>query len=207
MHKPRAAPFSIETLRSLLRLDPETGKLYWRERGVEWFKRGYSSADANCRAWNTKYAGKEAFTSDDGRGYARSHIFGLSYRAHRIVFALSHGYWPAGEIDHIDGDPSNNKPANLREASRKENMRNRMSRRDSSSVYCGVSWITRDKRWRAACTNPSGKKVHLGQFTDEIEAARAYDAAAREWHGEYAATNFPCYRPQTERDQRNAQPV
>ena len=92
-------------------------------------------------------------------------------------------------VDHIDGNKQNNMVTNLRFCTNAENLRNRGSYRGSSSKYVGVHWHTASGKWQAKITI-NGKNKHLGLFTDEQEAARVYDAAARELHGEFARLNF-----------------
>lgn len=178
-------PIPVDLLRQLLRLDPETGSLYWRERGAEWFRDSRRSAADECARWNTRYAGKEAFTSTDSRGYRHGLIFRRTYSAHRVVFALHWGRWPDGDTDHRDGNRSNNRPENLREATRAQNIQNSRRRAGGSSRFRGV-WLNRSGRWQAECM-----KHYLGTFSDDVEAARAYDAAARGLQGEFARLNFP----------------
>lgn len=91
--------------------------------------------------------------------------------------------------DHFNGDGLDNRRANLRPATRAENMHNMATYRGSSR-FKGVSWHRRQMRWRATIGR-SGRHIHLGHFADEAEAAHAYDAAARAAFGEFAALNFP----------------
>ncbi len=178
--------FIADTLRQLLRLDHETGRLWWLSREPTWFatKRAFST-------WNTRYAGKEAFTATSGKGYRHGAILGRTCEAHRAVFALVHGRWPAGgEVDHRDGNKLNNRPDNLRAASHTENTRNRGGDAESTSRFCGVCWDSRCQKWRAHATM-HGTFHHLGRFIDEVDAARAYDEFARAHHGAFARLNFP----------------
>lgn len=182
-------PVSIDVLHKLLRLNGSTGQLFWKERDPSWFPRGRHGQEATCKWWNGRFAGKEAFTAHDTHGHRQGSIFGRLYAAHRVVFALSYGHWPE-MVDHIDGDRSNNAVSNLRAASRAENMRNRGSI-GRSSRYCGVSWDSYAKKWRARCARADGTTAHLGKYSSERDAAIAYDKAAAKAHGDFAKLNFP----------------
>jgi len=92
--------------------------------------------------------------------------------------------------DHINGDGLNNRKVNLREASRAENSWNSgKSRGVSRSKYKGPAWDSRDKRWEVRIS-VNGRRIYLGRFKNEVEAAKAYDAAAKKYHGRYANLNF-----------------
>lgn len=92
--------------------------------------------------------------------------------------------------DHIDNDGLNNTRNNMRTATHQENCRNRRSRRNSSSKYLGVSRYTRDPNTWVAQISTGEKKIMLGHHKSEEAAAKAYDAAALKYHGEFAHLNF-----------------
>jgi hypothetical protein len=94
--------------------------------------------------------------------------------------------WPY--VDHVNGNGLDNRRDNLRPATRAQNQRNARRRIDNTSGFKGVS-INRG-RWQAVI-RAGGTPRNLGRFDDPESAARAYDAAARELHGEYATLNFP----------------
>ena len=97
--------------------------------------------------------------------------------------------------DHIDGNGLNNRRCNLREATNAENQRNMRKQLGTSSYYKGVTLHRQTGKFQAQIKVPSdvgrGRYRYLGLFVNEIDAARAYDEAARELYGEFAAFNFP----------------
>lgn len=125
-------------------------------------------------------------------------VFLYTTTAHRIGWYLFHGQWAADMIDHIDGNPANNRLDNLRLATPAQNAHNsrkRTSKRASSSPFKGVFLASKTfpgRPWRAVITQ-DGESIFLGFFATEVEAAQAYDAKAKELRGEFARLNFPDY--------------
>lgn len=121
---------------------------------------------------------------------------------HRVILArkLRRPLRPGEQVDHINGNPLDNRRSNLRLATHAQNMRN--SRALSASGYKGVTWHKQCRKWRAEIQH-NGQKRHLGLYTSRIEAARAYDDAARQLFGPYAALNFPRDGEQSARRNHN----
>lgn len=163
-----------ELLCKLLRYEPDTGKLYWRERDVDMFVDGGHTAKHSCAKWNSRFAGKEAFTADS-HGYKVGDIFDRTYKAHRVIWAIVHNEWP-DTIDHINGISDDNRIDNLRSVSQAENLRNAKRPSNNTSGVCGVVWNKAANKWQAQIG--TGYKVkNLGLFTDFDEAVAARKTA------------------------------
>ena len=93
-------------------------------------------------------------------------------------------------VDHIDHNGLNNRRGNLRVCSMRENSRNRRPGKKKASIYKGVIRSKRDNMWTARIKY-DGKRIYLGTFEREIDAAKAYDLKAAECFGEFAYLNFP----------------
>jgi len=92
-------------------------------------------------------------------------------------------------VDHINHNGLDNRKANLRLATKSQNAWNSSGRRGRSG-FKGVSFEKKTGLWRASIAY-HGEKKYLGNFHDKREAAKAYDRAAKKYHGEFASLNFP----------------
>ena len=123
----------------------------------------------------------DTLSSLNDKGYLRSSVNGKSYRVHRLVFLYHHGYMPE-QVDHIDGNRTNNRIENLREATSAQNNQNRKV--TSKSGIKGVVWHKQSKKWVASiCLNR--KSIHLGSFLSIEEAALVANRARQLAHGEF----------------------
>lgn len=142
---------SQDELREVLYYEEGTGLLFWR-----------------CDIAPRAKAGSRAFSCSKPTGHLWGRYRGVSYLAHRICWKLVRGTDP-DFIDHLDGDPTNNRISNLRDCSQADNLRNLALRPVNKTGHSGVS-LSRGK-YRADIT--VGGKLHfLGRF-DKIEDAVA----------------------------------
>lgn|SRR4051812_40385439 len=179
-HTSAVAPVALPLtyVREILNYDPETGRLSWRNRPVDHFKTA-----AQQITWNRLYAGKGAGYIDT-KGYRRVAIFKIPRHAHRVCWLLYYGTCP-DIIDHIDGDPLNNRISNLRAATHSQNMMNRRIHSTNASGYKGVKWDEKEKRWEARI-RANGVVFKLGRFKTAEAASAAYQNASIKHHGEFA---------------------
>lgn len=120
----------------------------------------------------------------EASGYVRTTLNGKRYSIHRIVYLMQHGYMPK-EIDHINGNKSDNRIENLREVSRSENNVNRGSFKQNKSGYKNVSWHKLESKWQVQL-KINKKAKHFGYF-DDLELADLVATEARDkYFGKYA---------------------
>lgn len=165
---PRSA-LTAEQLRDVLNYDPATGIFTWKKMNRRHWLLG---TVAGC---------------PHSRGYVKIFVKGHTYFAHRLAWLYVRGEWPPEEVDHINGDRSDNRISNLRLATRSQNRANTFLRTDNTSGIKGVSMHSTSKRWRARVYR-NGVETHLGFFNTKEEAAEAYRVAALESFGQFAAT-------------------
>lgn len=117
----------------------------------------------------------------DRYGYVRLSVLGVDLLAHQVAWAFTHGAWPDGEVDHINGVRDDNRIANLRIVGRSENKQNsRLAHRDNATGLLGVSALKPGK-FRAQIMI-QGRKLMLGVFGTAQEAHEAYMAAKAQHH-------------------------
>lgn len=151
-----------------------------RDLSIE-FVREKFEYDAASGVLTSRATGKIGYLQE---GYRRFDIRGRHYGVHRLAWAWYYGEWPNGLIDHINGDPADNRIANLRLASQAENMRNRRAQKRRSHVLKGITPAWGGK-WRAGL-RIDGKYTFLGTFETAEAAHAAYVAKAKEVFGEFA---------------------
>lgn len=163
----------VELLRECLVL--QEGRVIWKIRPVEHFVR-----ESSWKRHNTLFAGKEfGGIADFGGQLYRGGAIRVDGKNRRLmyhvaVWVLTHGKYPDGIIDHIDGCGLNNSIENLKDATHTENTRNAKKRSDNKSGITGVHWHKKQKRWIATGSTVVDGKPRpgiIGTFID-IEDAR-----------------------------------
>jgi hypothetical protein len=158
---------TAEQARELLDYDPSTGGLVWR-------KSPCNSIPAGSRAG-----------SPNNHGYLLVSVMRRTYHVHRLIWLLSHGVWPEGQVDHKNGNRLDNRLCNLRVASRNQNCANSKLRKDSFSGVKGVLWSKAESRWIARL-DYKGRRVLRRRFTTKEEAEACVREARLRFHGEFA---------------------
>ncbi|WEL95513.1 HNH homing endonuclease [Xanthomonas phage vB_XooS_NR08] len=117
----------------------------------------------------------------DMLGYKVLSFSGHLCLAHRVAWLLVHGKWPENDLDHVDGDRSNNRISNLRECSQAENSQNKGKYSNNTSGVTGVTWNKQCQKWHAQLM-VAGNQIFLGLFSTIEEAAQARAAAKAKYH-------------------------
>jgi hypothetical protein len=141
------------------------GKLYWK------ISRGRTKA------------GKEAGRSKK-LGYREIRVYGKLYLTHRLIFNMFNGYEPK-VVDHIDGNPANNKIENLRAATCSQNLQNSKTYISNSSGIKGVGWSKKGRKWQVKI-QVKNKEIWLGYYDDLELAGLVAEEARNKYHGEFA---------------------
>lgn len=151
-------------VKARLAYDSKTGEFRWLETG--------------------QVAGKP-----DGKSYLKISLKGKSYFAHRLVFLYMYGAWPRDEVDHVNGQPWDNRLINLRPATRAQNCWNVGPRLTDGRRFKGVYFDKKAQRWKAQIQANGIKYTIPGVYRTEHEAAQAYRAFSLVLHGQFHRTS------------------
>lgn len=164
---PKESLITADSVRRLFSFDVLTGQLIYRTRSGK-KKPG-------------DIAGKTTHDRQTGYRCQVVCINYIHYLMHRIVWLHTKGAWPKGCIDHINGDSTDNRIENLREASLSQNQQNKRVSKNNKLGVKGVCATATGNKWRAQI-HSLGKQIHLGTF-DSLERAKdAYAVAAAKHH-------------------------
>ena len=155
-------------------LDYKAGRLYWRDRPKNMF-----ATEVGWKRFTSLFAGELADKTKNSAGYRMLRVFKRPLLAHRVIWAMHHDRWPDGQIDHINGNRTDNRIINLRSVDCLQNNRNRKTRSDSSSGHLGV--YKSGKKWMAHI-KVNYKTIYLGTF-ERIEDAIAARKRADDKYG------------------------
>ena len=158
-------------LRKRLNYNPDTGVFIWK------------SSSKMTKYWNTRYANKTAGCLTPN-GYIIICIDRNDYLAHRLAFLWVKNLWPKYQIDHIDGNPSNNKWSNLRQATSSQNQFNCKLYENNKTGFKGVHLDTRSKTYHAQIS-AYGKRIRIGGFATPNEAHLTLVQIRKNLHKEY----------------------
>lgn len=158
-----------------LSYDPINGTFTWKLRDT-------TNADWRIKTWNSRYAGKQCINLDK-QGYAFIRCNGKVIKAHRLVFLIENGFLPA-EVDHINGNKSDNRISNLRPATDTQNRWNSGKRYNNKSGWKGVCWNKDRGKWQAQISIDK-KRTTIGYFDDVKDAAEEFIFASLKHYGEY----------------------
>lgn len=161
---------SVGRLLEVLTFNPDTGSLVWRRRNVADFP-----SIRSHKIWNTRFAGKPALRSKRKDGYLVGSVDGAACYAHRVCWAMISGAWPVGEVDHINGDRTDNRATNLRDVGRGENTRNKQVGVRNQSGALGVM-LDHTGHYRVRISD-NYKSIELGRYRDFDEAVSVRKAA------------------------------
>jgi hypothetical protein len=152
-----------EQLHQLLDYDKDTGVFTWKVK-------------ASIRSPAGSVAGTK-----NVNGYIVFKVMGKLFYAHRLAWAYVHGDMPSSGIDHINGNPSDNRLRNLREATQGQNNQNMCPRRKNSPYPIGVGFYKAYGKWTARI-HKDKKEYFLGYFDSCDDAQQAYLTAKRKHH-------------------------
>jgi len=155
---------SFEQVSVALDYDPETGIFTWKQK---------------------KIGRRRKVGTINGHGHRTVMLDGRLYYLHRLAWLLSYGKWPVKDVDHLDGDPSNNRLVNLREATCSQNVGNARRSKANTSGFKGVTWHKRLGKWQAQIMVDRCNH-HLGYHLTAEAAHVAYCAAAHLHFKEFA---------------------
>lgn len=173
---------SRHVLLQLLRYDRRSGSLRWKHRDVPWFEASPTrSAEHIAALWNARYAGTLALWTISANGYREGRLLGVSTKSHRVIWKMLHGTEPE-QIDHIDGNRTNNAASNLSAATNATNTKNAKRRKDNTSGVVGVSWYPHQRKHGKWLVKISGKHVGMFDNFDEAVAARRAAEVAYDYH-------------------------
>lgn len=162
---------TLHSARELFTYEPDSGRLFWK------IETGHHAKGAIV-GWR------------DRHGYQVFKIKGKYYQAHRVIWLMHYGSWPAHRIKHLDGNRANNHISNLHDATYLETQQQRATSSNNASGFNGVSWNKRRGKWISR-VNIGGYTFELGSFADQqaaIKARKQADQKKKQLNPEFVAS-------------------
>ena len=160
----------MEATLDYLTYDKESGKFFWKAIPGN-FRKAKVGDQAGCLHHS---------------GYRFVKVLGVTYSEHRLAWFHHYGVVPQTDLDHKNGLRDDNRIGNLRPCNDSLNAGNKKSQNLTSS-FKGVSWRKREQKWTAQIADPKQRTLYWGD--SEVDAAKAYNKAAKDYFGEYARLN------------------
>ena len=114
--------------------------------------------------------------SPSGNGYLNVRVLKRNFKAHHVSFYFANGRWPSSQLDHINGNKTDNRPQNLEEVSSRVNSQRYRIQQDTTSKNLGTCWNKQQQKFRATI-KIQGIRFHLGYYECEQQAGQAYQEA------------------------------
>lgn len=159
---------NVDEFKEFITYDPDTGLMYW-----------------NKVINNKARSGDLCGSNVDSKGYRRVCFKGKQFRAHRVAWLLYYGCTPSAQIDHINGNRTDNRICNLRLASNAENSRNAKLSKDNTSGCSGVTYHKKAKKW-AASIMYNRKQIYLGIYENILDAVQVRKEAEVRYFGAFS---------------------
>ena len=155
-----------DQLKHICHYNPDTGEF------VRIRKRSWTGNEYECKSFPN--------SNGDGWGYLQMNIDRVVYKVHRLIFLYMTGEFPKCDVDHVNGNRTDNRWENLRLVSRQENLRNMGLRQSNTSGVCGASYDRNRSAWHAYI-GTGNKRTHIGYFGKKEDAVKARTDAERKY--------------------------
>jgi hypothetical protein len=175
---------SAEFLHECFAYDPDTGVISWKNR-----PRHHFTSDAHWKKHNTRFAGRptgcKQYTARKTPSSLHVSVLGHPRSVHRVIWKMIYRDEPSLFIDHVNGDPFDNRLCNLRLSSHSSNQWNRGATKRNKSGFKGVSWSKKRSMWKVGF-HVGEKNIHFGYFELKCLAAVAAAKGSLMIHGKFS---------------------
>lgn len=156
-----------------------------QERVKELFSYNVDTGEFYRKIDSGKRGKKGTLVGTDRHGYLTVKINGKRHSLHRLAWLYIYGEFPSGDLDHKNGNPTDNRINNLRIATKSQNLANSIGQPSRRKASKGIHWRENIRKW-VAQINKDNTRFYLGVFKHRAEAEEAYALAAKKLYGEFA---------------------